>query len=228
MRTGATRSHAQALLQRRAWRAWRGPEWSSRTCGAAGGVESGAYAELGIGAAIPTTGLCRSLRNPTLGLIDQGAQTRHSLAPSSIGRRAGMMQVCHRLWTLAREPEGPLVRYLDPFAESLDAEGFKRLLIGRQIRIAADFSLWLQSQAIPVEAVSDDQVRQFLGSLTHRLVVRQGGAAALWRLVDFLRRRGICSAPRDPGKATAIQRIVAEYANHLRDDQGLTTGTLTN
>jgi len=139
-----------------------------------------------------------------------------------------MMQVCHRLWTLAREPEGPLVRYLDPFAESLDAEGFKRLLIGRQIRIAADFSLWLQSQAIPVEAVSDDQVRQFLGSLTHRLVVRQGGAAALWRLVDFLRRRGICSAPRDPGKATAIQRIVAEYANHLRDDQGLTTGTLTN
>jgi len=138
------------------------------------------------------------------------------------------MQVCHRLWTLAREPEGPLVRYLDPFAESLDAEGFKRLLIGRQIRIAADFSLWLQSQAIPVEAVSDDQVRQFLGSLTHRLVVRQGGAAALWRLVDFLRRRGICSAPRDPGKATAIQRIVAEYANHLRDDQGLTTGTLTN
>src|SRR5208283_3038971 len=41
MRTGATRSHAQALLQRRAWRAWRGPEWSSRTCGAEGGVESG-------------------------------------------------------------------------------------------------------------------------------------------------------------------------------------------
>ena len=42
-----------------------------------------------------------------------------------------------------------------------------------------------------------------------------------------LRRRGICYC-RDPGKATAIQRIVAEYANHLRDDQGLTTGTLTN
>jgi integrase/recombinase XerD len=139
-----------------------------------------------------------------------------------------MMQICHRLWTLAREPEGPLVRYLDPFAESLEAEGFKRLLIGRQIRIAADFSRWLQSQAIPVEAVSDDHVRQFLGNLTHRLVVRQGGAAALWRLVDFLRRRGICSAPSDPGKATAIQRIVAEYASHLRDDQGLATGTLTN
>src|SRR5271165_2257927 len=37
MRTGATRSHAQALLQ---CRTWRGPEWSSRTCGAEGGVET--------------------------------------------------------------------------------------------------------------------------------------------------------------------------------------------
>ena len=136
-----------------------------------------------------------------------------------------MTQIWHRLWTLAREPEGPLVRYLDFFAESLDAEGFKPPLIGRQIRIAADFSRWLQFQAIPVESVSDDYVRQFLGSLTHRLAVRQGGAAALWRLVDFLRRRGICSAPKDPGKATAIQQIVAEYASHLRDDQGLAMGT---
>jgi integrase/recombinase XerD len=117
---------------------------------------------------------------------------------------------------------------LDSFAEFLDAEGFKRLHISRQIRVAADFSRWLQSQAIPDEAVSDDHVRQFLGSLTHRLVVRQGGAAALWRLVDFLHGRGICSAPRAPGKTTAIQRIVAEYASHLRDDQGLATGTLTH
>ena len=135
-----------------------------------------------------------------------------------------MTQIRHRLWTLAREPEGPLACYLDSFAESLNAAGFKPLLISRQIRIAADFSAWLESQAIHAESVSDDYVRQFLGSLTHRLAVRQGGAAALRRLVDFLRRRGICSAPKDPGKATAIQRIVAEYANHLRDDQGLANG----
>jgi integrase/recombinase XerD len=139
-----------------------------------------------------------------------------------------MTQIRHRLWTLAREPEGPLAWYLDSFAESLDAAGFKSILISRQIRIAADFSAWLESQAIHAESVSDDYVRQFLGSLTHRLAVRQGGAAALRRLVDFLRRRGICSAPKDPGKATAIQGVVAEYANHLRDDQGLATGTRTH
>ena len=115
-----------------------------------------------------------------------------------------MFQICGRLWTLARVPEGPLVRYLDSFVESLDAEGFKRPSIGQQIRVVTDFSRWLQSQSIPVEAASDDHVRQFLGSLTHRCAVRQGGAAALWRLMEFLRRRGICSAPKDPGKTTAI------------------------
>jgi site-specific recombinase XerD len=139
-----------------------------------------------------------------------------------------MFQICDRLWTLAWVPEGPLVRYLDSFVESLDVEGFKRPSIGQQIRVVADFSRWLQSQAIPVEAAADDHVRQFLGSLTHRCVVRQGGAAALWRLMGFLRRRGICSAPKDAGKATAIQGIVAEYASHLREDRGLAAGTLTH
>ena len=139
-----------------------------------------------------------------------------------------MFQICDRLWTLARVPEGPLVRYLDSFVESLDAEGFKRPSIGQQIRVVTDFSRWLQSQSIPVEAASDDHVRQFLGSLTHRCAVRQGGAAALWRLMEFLRRRGICSAPKDPGKTTAIQGIVSEYASHLREDRGLAAGTLTH
>jgi len=138
-----------------------------------------------------------------------------------------MTQICHRLWTLAREPEGPLVLYLDAFAVSLDGDGFKQLHIGRQIRIVADFSRWLQSEAIPVELVSDDHVTQFLASLSHRSVVRKGGAAALCRLVGFLRSRVICSVPIGAGKARPIQKIVAAYASYLRDVQGLAMGTLT-
>ena len=37
-RTGATRSHAQPLLQRRAWRAWRGPDWSGRVAAPKAGL----------------------------------------------------------------------------------------------------------------------------------------------------------------------------------------------
>lgn len=138
-----------------------------------------------------------------------------------------MIQACDRLWTLVGEPEGPLVPYLDSFAASLDAEGFKRHLISRQIRIVTYFSCWLQSTEIAVAAVTDDHVRLFLGGLTTRSVVHQGGAATLRRLVAFLRLQGICPAPKDPEGATAVQRIVVDYANHLRDDQGRAPGTLT-
>jgi hypothetical protein len=139
-----------------------------------------------------------------------------------------MIQVSDRLWTLAREPAGPLVRYLDPFAASLAAEGFKRMCIDQKIRLVAGFSRWLQSEGIPVEAVSDEHVRVFLRSLTPLRVARSGSAATLWRLVNFLRCQGICSASRDPGKITEIQQIVAQFAEYLRESQGLAAGTLTH
>ncbi len=45
-----------------------------------------------------------------------------------------------RLWTLARDPEGPLVGYLDTFARWLNEQGFERHWLGRQVRAAAQFS----------------------------------------------------------------------------------------
>ncbi len=38
-----------------------------------------------------------------------------------------MNQVVDRLWVLRHEPEGPLVPYLDAFAQSLGEQGFKAL-----------------------------------------------------------------------------------------------------
>ena len=39
----------------------------------------------------------------------------------------------NRLWTLAREPDGPLAAYLDAFARQLDEHGFQRPGLGQQI-----------------------------------------------------------------------------------------------
>jgi site-specific recombinase XerD len=139
-----------------------------------------------------------------------------------------MTQERHPKWTLAREGEGPLVQYLDSFAESLDAQGFKTHSIDRKIRVVADFSRWLQSRAILIEAISDNHVRQFIDGLTHLSAVRQGSVAALWRLMDFLHCQGICPALRDSNKTTAVQQIVEQYTNYLRSDRGLATGTIIN
>ena len=138
-----------------------------------------------------------------------------------------MNQVSDRLWGLAQEPEGPLVAYLDSFAKALDAEGFKRSVIGLQIRIVAYFSRWLQSKEIAVEAMTDVDVKLFLGERVQPSIVRQEGAATLRRFVEFLRRQGICPTPEEPGVTTAIQQIVAEYAEYLRYDRCLSPSTLS-
>ena len=67
-----------------------------------------------------------------------------------------------RVWTLAREPEGPLAAYLDQFAGLLDGQGFERHGLGQQIRAAARFSRWLQLHQVAAEAVTDEHARCFL------------------------------------------------------------------
>jgi integrase/recombinase XerD len=71
-----------------------------------------------------------------------------------------------RLWTLAREPEGPLVGYIDAFSRRLDEQGFRGL--GQQVRAAARFSCWLQSDHVAAEALTDEHVRRFLEDPAHR------------------------------------------------------------
>ncbi len=131
-----------------------------------------------------------------------------------------------RLWTLARDPEGPLVGYLDTFARWLNEQGFERHWLGRQVRAAAQFSHWLQSEHIAAEALTDEHPRRFLKEPVHQGWVRQGAAATLRRLIDLLRRLGVCGVPSAISEPTPIEQIVAAYASYLRKEQGLSTRTL--
>lgn len=136
-----------------------------------------------------------------------------------------MGQVGERLWVLLHEPEGPLVAYLDAFASHLDAQGFKRHLLGRQIRQAAKFSRWLQSARVAAGAVTEEHVLRFLQETAQRGLVRQGTAATLRRLIDYLRRLGIIQASAS-SELTSVQQTVAEFAEYLRTERGLSGTTL--
>jgi integrase/recombinase XerD len=131
-----------------------------------------------------------------------------------------------RLWTLLRTPEGPLAPYFDSFAQMLDAQGFKRHLLSRQIRDAAKFSRWLQMERVGLEAVTDEHIQRFLRDPKQLTSVRQGTGASLRRMMDFLRQRGATSRPEAPCELTPIQKIVAEYVGYLRREQGLSDATL--
>ena len=133
---------------------------------------------------------------------------------------------CDTPWTLAREPEGPLADHLDTFARRLHEQGFKRRVIGVHVRTAARFSRWLQAEHVAAADLTDEHARCFLEKLEYRERVRLGVAATLRRLIEVLRRLGVCCSPTAISEPTPIERIVAAFANHLGKDQGLSTRTL--
>src|ERR1700677_2125053 len=137
-----------------------------------------------------------------------------------------MKQNGERLWALAQEPEGPLAAYLDLFARQLDGQGFERCGLGQQIRAAARFSRWLQTEDISAEFVTDEHVRRFLDEPAQRGFVVQGAAATLRRLIAFLRRLDVCGAPTTPDELTPVGQTIAAYADHLQKDKGLSGRTL--
>ncbi len=137
-----------------------------------------------------------------------------------------MQPVVNRLWALRDEPAGPLTPYLDAFANHLDAQGYKRHLLGRQIRVVAYFSRWLEAEQIPAEAITDEQVRRFFGSVVRRRQVQLGEHAALGRFVDFLCRRGVIGPPSEPEQTTPAQQAVRVFAVYLQQERALSDRTL--
>jgi hypothetical protein len=65
-----------------------------------------------------------------------------------------MNKVDDRFWVLRHEPEDPLVPFLDAFTQSLEEQGFKKHLIGRQILVTAKFSQWLQTEGVTAQALT--------------------------------------------------------------------------
>ncbi|MDZ7752078.1 MAG: site-specific integrase [Gammaproteobacteria bacterium] len=137
-----------------------------------------------------------------------------------------MQPIVERLWTLRHEPVGPLTPFLDAFASHLDAQGFKRHLLGRQIRVVAYFSCWLEAKQIPARSITDEQVGRFFGSMVGRPVVQAGERAALGRFVDFLRQRDIIGPLPVPTQATPVQQTVRAFAEYLQQERALSDRTL--
>ena len=137
-----------------------------------------------------------------------------------------MNQVVERLWVLLHDPEGPLVPYLDSFARTLDEQGFKRHLLGRQIRVAANFSKWLQAEEVVAWDVTDEHARRFFEHSARQQSVRRGEFATLRRLMDFLGQLGVIRPLPEHEEATPIQQAVGAFATYLREERGLSEKTL--
>ena len=137
-----------------------------------------------------------------------------------------MTQPSESVWKLWREPKGPLVPYIEPFARRLAEQGFCRRYLGQQIRMAARFSRWLLVNRVAAEAVTDDHVRQFLHGSAGKRAINRGTVATVRRFMDFLRQLGVIPTRVEFTERTQIQQVVDAFSGYLLHDQALSNKTL--
>ena len=137
-----------------------------------------------------------------------------------------MKPVDERLWALRHEPEGPLVPFLDAFADYLDEQGYKRHPLGRQIRVVAKFSKWLQAEKVTAEGVTDRHVQRFFKEALPPCSSRCGERAALRRFVELLIRLDVIHPQPESSEATPIEQAVSAFGTYLRQEKSLSDRTL--
>lgn len=136
-----------------------------------------------------------------------------------------MTQPSEPLWNLLREPKGPFVVYIEPYAKRLAELGFCRRYLGMQMRVVAKFSRWLLGKRVAAEAVTDDHVRQFMRGSASKKATNNCVHATLHRFMDFMRQIGVIPAPVEFIKRSQIQQVVDAYADYLLHYQALSNKT---
>ena len=138
-----------------------------------------------------------------------------------------MKHVINRQVVLSQVPEGPLVPWLEGFADTASRQGYTRSSIGRRIRLAAGFSRWLGQEEVDLSCISSDHSAQYLRYRTRRVRLHHGDAAALRHLIDFLRFETVIPAETIPlGRETEAERCVVAYEQYLSEARGLATATI--
>ena len=130
---------------------------------------------------------------------------------------------------LSREPEGPLVAYLSPFAESLIQRGYTQRYIHRQVMLAACFSRWLKQRGTLPHHVTSQHAARYLRFRYRRRRPNQGDSAALSHFIEFLCRERVIPAEKEPTRPlTPAEQYVRAYEQYLREERVLAEATIVN
>jgi integrase/recombinase XerD len=90
-------------------------------------------------------------------------------------------------------------------------------------RHALAFGRWCEGRGIAFDALTDDDIERYQRSRarrrSRRAETRRQERQALILLLHFLHKQGICAAA--PACTTAVDRVTADFAQHLRGNQAL-------
>lgn len=127
---------------------------------------------------------------------------------------------------LSQAPEGPLAIWLGGFADAASRQGYARASICLRIRVAADFSRWLEQEGIGLNCINSEHPAQYLRSRTPN-VRPHPDAPRLKHFMEFLRLEAVIPAEKIRlGRETEAERCVLAYGRYLSQTRGLATATI--
>ncbi len=130
--------------------------------------------------------------------------------------------------------DGPLGPYLESIVQVLHLEEYKEETIRHYLRNTDLFGRWMAKQEIPVEAVDETTVKQYISSFKRlKHPTRANGclpenARGIQKILDILRQQRIVPKAIPPEPSTAAERCLKEYSDHLEHEAGLASGTRHN
>lgn len=128
--------------------------------------------------------------------------------------------------TLSLLRQGPLKTYLYAFAVKLRDEGFGRGWICHQIRLAADFSRWLQLNRIALNAINTEHGKKYLTYRARKGRGKAGDPIIMTRLLNLLRQQGVIVEPI-LRKLTPVDQAANKFVSYLLAERSLASVTAT-
>jgi integrase/recombinase XerD len=115
---------------------------------------------------------------------------------------------------------GALAAHVSGVWSALLGEGYSPLTAGNHLRLAADFSRWLEGQRLEIGDLTDNDIDVFLRSRRHRGYTSYRTRLGLRPLLDYLHSCGTQIRPK-PVVRTALDELLITYGEYLTRDRRL-------
>jgi site-specific recombinase XerD len=122
---------------------------------------------------------------------------------------------------------GPLAPHIERLAVFIDSQGYARLSVKQKLRLVAGLSTWLHRRQLPITALNEELVSQFMDYRRRRRFGR-GSRATGKLLLSYLRSRDIIPPPTEVIDNSPLMRLEREYEQFLASERGLSPATLMN
>lgn len=116
---------------------------------------------------------------------------------------------------------GPLGLHVNGFARWLSVQGYGHKTGQAKIRLAADFSHWLNERHLEVKDVTEEQVARFLKARKQQCRWRPRHSQSLMQLLEYLRQIDILAEPVVAVSDHPRDQLLEQYAAYLKEQRGL-------